>query len=291
MSAAAGPGGIVYEQFGQIHIYDIAIQKEHAVPIDIAADLSEVRPHFQNVAREIHDARISPTGMRAVFEAHGEIISRPPKRATSQSDQYPGVMERTPRGRRTAGRSPISRTNPANTRCTLKRRAARARPARFLWPANRRSISTPGPHAAAQHEDIRGLINAGHRRGAQAIRCVGEPARMRVEAFPAFCPVALAGIGDLPDTVVDRAIVIPMRRRGPDEPVSAYRERITGPAGRALGERLAAWAARVRERATTHIPEMASGLTQTVPPTSGSRCWPSPTWLVGSGPSGPGEPR
>ena len=118
-----------------------------------------------------------------------------------------------------------------------------------------------GPHAAAQHEDIRGLINAGHRRGAQAIRCVGEPARMRVEAFPAFCPVALAGIGDLPDTVVDRAIVIPMRRRGPDEPVSAYRERITGPAGRALGERLAAWAARVRERATTHIPEMASGLT------------------------------
>ena len=31
VSASAGPGGIVYEQFGQIHIYDIASGKEHAV--------------------------------------------------------------------------------------------------------------------------------------------------------------------------------------------------------------------------------------------------------------------
>jgi tricorn protease len=97
MSAAAGPGGIVYEQFGQIHIYDLATQKEHAVPIDIAADLSEVRPHFQNVAREIHDPRISPTGMRAVFEAHGEIISAPAEKGDLRNlTNTPGVMERTP---------------------------------------------------------------------------------------------------------------------------------------------------------------------------------------------------
>jgi hypothetical protein len=118
-----------------------------------------------------------------------------------------------------------------------------------------------GPHAAAQHDDIRGLVNAGHRRSAKAWRCVGEPTRMKVVAFPAFCAVALAGIGDLPDTIVDRAVVLAMRRRRPDEAITQYRERMTGPVGRALGDRLAAWAERVREQATTYIPVMAAGLT------------------------------
>ncbi len=53
MNASAGPGGIVYEQFGQIYIYDLATHNSNRVPIEIEADLSEVRPHFQNVSREI----------------------------------------------------------------------------------------------------------------------------------------------------------------------------------------------------------------------------------------------
>ncbi|HUA57495.1 MAG TPA: PDZ domain-containing protein [Verrucomicrobiae bacterium] len=97
MSASAGPGGIVYEQFGQIHIYDLATQKEHAVNIDIAADLSEVRPRFQSVSREIRDARISPTGVRAVFEAHGDILTVPADKGDVRDLTHtPGVMERTP---------------------------------------------------------------------------------------------------------------------------------------------------------------------------------------------------
>src|SRR5207244_1656284 len=50
VNASAGPGGIVYEQFGQIYVYDLATQKSNKVPIEITADLTEVRPHFQNVA-------------------------------------------------------------------------------------------------------------------------------------------------------------------------------------------------------------------------------------------------
>src|SRR5581483_7480638 len=34
MSASAGPGGIVYEQFGQLHIYDVAGNKEHPVNVE-----------------------------------------------------------------------------------------------------------------------------------------------------------------------------------------------------------------------------------------------------------------
>ncbi len=97
ISASAGPGGIVYEQFGQIHIYDIASQKSSKVAIDIAADLSEVRPRFQNVSREIRSAKISPTGVRAVFEAHGEILSAPVEKGDIRNLTHSaGVMDRTP---------------------------------------------------------------------------------------------------------------------------------------------------------------------------------------------------
>ena len=96
-SASAGPGGIVYEQFGQIHIYEIASGKEHAVPIEIAADLSEVRPRFQNVSRELRWAGISPTGVRALFEAHGEVLTVPAEKGEVRNlTNTPGVMERTP---------------------------------------------------------------------------------------------------------------------------------------------------------------------------------------------------
>jgi tricorn protease len=96
-SASAGPGGIIYEQFGQIHIFDIASGKEHAVPIEIQADLTEVRPRFQNVSRELRNAAISATGVRAVFEAHGEILTVPADKGEMRNlTNTPGVMERSP---------------------------------------------------------------------------------------------------------------------------------------------------------------------------------------------------
>jgi tricorn protease len=95
--ATAGPGGIVYEQFGAIHIYDLSTRKEHEVPITIAADLTEVRPRFENVSREIRSAGISPSGARAVFEAHGEILTAPAEHGDIRNiTNSPGVMDRTP---------------------------------------------------------------------------------------------------------------------------------------------------------------------------------------------------
>lgn len=97
MSASAGPGGIVYEQFGQVHLYDIASGKEHAVNIEIDADLTEVRPRFQNISRELRNGAISPTGVRAVFEAHGEVLTVPAEKGEVRNlTNTPGVMERTP---------------------------------------------------------------------------------------------------------------------------------------------------------------------------------------------------
>jgi hypothetical protein len=47
-------------------------------------------------------------------------------------------------------------------------------------------------------EDLRALLNAGHRKGATIPRCVGP--RHEVRKFPVYAAVALAGLGDLPDT-------------------------------------------------------------------------------------------
>ena len=96
-SAKAGPGGIVYEQFGKISIFDLASGKSRPVGIEIAADLSEVRPRIENVSDEIEGAGISPTGVRAVFEAHGEILTVPAEKGDVRNlTRTPGVMERTP---------------------------------------------------------------------------------------------------------------------------------------------------------------------------------------------------
>ena len=77
-SASATSDAIVYEQFGALHLFDLATGKSHPVPITVAADLAEVRPRFEKVKNEaINNAALSPTGQRAVFEAHGEILTVP----------------------------------------------------------------------------------------------------------------------------------------------------------------------------------------------------------------------
>ncbi|MGC1687849.1 MAG: PDZ domain-containing protein, partial [Candidatus Acidiferrales bacterium] len=94
---SAGPGAIVYEQFGAIHIYDLAAHHEHPVEIRVADDLPESRPHFENVAKKIENAVISPTGVRAAFEAHGEILTAPADKGDIRNiTNTPGVAERDP---------------------------------------------------------------------------------------------------------------------------------------------------------------------------------------------------
>jgi hypothetical protein len=91
-----------------------------------------------------------------------------------------------------------------------------------------------------QNEDLRALLNAGYRRGASIPRCVGG--RHKVEEFSVFAAVALAGIGDLPDTIITRSIVIKMRRRAAREVIEQYRVRIHEPEGHALRDQLSDWA-------------------------------------------------
>jgi tricorn protease len=76
-SAAAGPGAIVYEQFGSLHLYDLKTGRSSEVQVTLAGDQPELRPHYVNVSKRLENAEISPNGVRAVFEARGEIITVP----------------------------------------------------------------------------------------------------------------------------------------------------------------------------------------------------------------------
>src|SRR5467141_12489 len=76
-SASSGPDAIVYEQFGSIHVFDPSTGKQNAVNIQVTGDFPAVRPHYVHAAEQIQNADISPTGARAVFEAHGEILTVP----------------------------------------------------------------------------------------------------------------------------------------------------------------------------------------------------------------------
>jgi hypothetical protein len=117
-----------------------------------------------------------------------------------------------------------------------------------------------GPKAK-DNEELRGLLNAGHRRSGVAYRCVGEGTKQSVVAFPAYAAVALAGLGNLPDTILTRSIIIRMRRRAPHERVEPFRARVHSPEGHQLGEALATWTAFVADQLTHAWPTMPDGIT------------------------------
>ncbi|MEO3811351.1 DUF3631 domain-containing protein [Sphaerisporangium sp. B11E5] len=96
-----------------------------------------------------------------------------------------------------------------------------------------------GPKAAGDHEDLRGLINAGFQRNRPYIRW--DATIRKPEVCPTFAMVALAGIGNMPDTIMDRAVVVRMRRRAPGETVKPYRTRRDGPPLNNLRDRLHVW--------------------------------------------------
>ena len=98
-----------------------------------------------------------------------------------------------------------------------------------------------GPKAK-ENEEVRGFLNAGHRKGAMAGRCVMSGKTIRTEELPAYCAVAMAGLGILPDTILTRSIVIQMRRRAPTEHIEPYRRRMHRKEGVALRNLIEKWA-------------------------------------------------
>jgi hypothetical protein len=94
---------------------------------------------------------------------------------------------------------------------------------------------------ARDREDLRGMINAGYRRGAVVLR-MGGPKKVTLEMFPVFCAKVFAGIGDLPDTIADRCIRIRLERKTREERVERFRRRDVEEPAEALREWVRSWA-------------------------------------------------
>lgn len=117
-----------------------------------------------------------------------------------------------------------------------------------------------GQRPSDASEDLRGLLNSGYRRGATAGRAVVRGKEVMTEELPSFCAVAMAGLNQLPDTIMTRSIIIRMRRRKSSETVMPYRRRVYRAEGEALYGRLAQWAATAVTDVTDSWPTLPHGV-------------------------------
>ena len=77
MNLSADDNTIVYEQAGYLHVLDPKTGQSRQLAINVVGDFPWARAQFKRVASMIRDAALSPSGVRAAFEARGEIFTVP----------------------------------------------------------------------------------------------------------------------------------------------------------------------------------------------------------------------
>lgn len=107
-------------------------------------------------------------------------------------------------------------------------------------------------------EMLRGILNAGFAQGSPYLRY--DATAKEVEECPTFSMSIVAGIGSLPDTIEDRAVIIVMQRKPPGAPVAKFRTRRDAAAVIEIGLRLGEWMETVAEQVGSAYPELPPGL-------------------------------
>jgi tricorn protease len=96
-SAGAGGGLIVYEHNGYLRRYNPSTGEDVRLTINAVGDRPSTRPRFESVARMIQNSTLSPTGVRAVVEARGDIFTIPAEKGSIRNlTRSPGVADRDP---------------------------------------------------------------------------------------------------------------------------------------------------------------------------------------------------
>src|SRR5579884_1915632 len=93
-----GPDAIVYENGGLLYEYNLETGKTRNIPIQVHAEDIQTRPEFKNVAEHIGSFAISPSGVRAVVEARGNVFTIPAEHGSIRtlSTDNSGVHELNP---------------------------------------------------------------------------------------------------------------------------------------------------------------------------------------------------
>jgi hypothetical protein len=113
---------------------------------------------------------------------------------------------------------------------------------------------------AERTEALRGVINAGNRRGALVYRCEGPKSEVR--GFEVFGAKVLGGIdnGALPDTILDRSIIIRLRRKTGADRVERLLWSDVQHQADELRERIETWAQHANGVLRSARPEFPDGL-------------------------------
>lgn len=204
----------------------------YALLEDVHAFLGRFIAYPSEHAHVAHTLWIAHTHLMDAWESTPRIAFLSPEPASGKSRALEVTEQLVPR--------PVQSIN-ATPAYLFRKVSDPAGPPTLLYD----EIDTVFGPKAKDNEDVRGLLNAGHRRGAFAGRCVVRGKTVETEELPAYCAVALAGLGDLPDTILTRAVVVRMKKRAPGEVLQEWRRREQEPVARALRERLEAWAARL----------------------------------------------
>jgi hypothetical protein len=117
-----------------------------------------------------------------------------------------------------------------------------------------------GNRAGDANEDLRGLLNSGYRRGAFAGRAAVRGKEIVTEDWPSFCAVAMAGLNELPDTLMTRSVVIRMKRRKSTEAIEPYRRRVYRSEAEEIYRGLSEWSVTVVTDVTDSWPSMPPGI-------------------------------
>ncbi len=98
MSLDAGHGVVVYEQAGYLHEWDAGTGATRQLDIQAAGDQNWARSRWEDVGgNQLTNARLSPTGKRALFQHRGDIFTVPVEQGSWRNlTQSPGVADRHP---------------------------------------------------------------------------------------------------------------------------------------------------------------------------------------------------
>ncbi len=106
---SGGHGRLVFEHGGRLWTMDAAGGEARPLTVTLDGDFPWARPHWENVAGQLGQGLLSPSGKRAIFEARGEIFTIPAEKGdvrnlTRAAPASPtGVRPGLPTARTSAG--------------------------------------------------------------------------------------------------------------------------------------------------------------------------------------------
>lgn len=99
--------------------------------------------------------------------------------------------------------------------------------------------------------ELIGMLNDGYEQGAKVIRC--RDMGRGIDEFDVFCPKALTGIGELPDTTHDRCIDIHLVRQNDRSNLGKFRVVLAKPEAEVIRAKLESWGRSANDMASEKI--------------------------------------